>query len=296
MTTRRQFAIGGTICLSHAVAGWRDGTRAATWTDTLVWDLVKLERESGGRLGIAALDTQTSARVGQRADERFPMCSTFKLLAAAAVLARVDAGQEQLDRRISFQASDVVVNSPITKDRVGGSGMSLEELCEAAMIVSDNTAGNLLLSVLGGPAGLTAYARSLGDTVTRLDRIEPDLNEAMPGDQRDTTSPTAMLSNLQTLVLGDVLSSRSRDRLTAWLIGNKTGDTRLRAGLPKEWRVGDKTGAGEHGTTNDVAIVWPPGRTPIIISTYLTGTAATAAQRNATLAAVGRLVASSLDR
>src|SRR5262245_38749461 len=209
MMTRRQFAIGaGTICVGHAMTSWRDRVYAAYWTDTLVWDLVKLERESGGRLGIAALDTQTSARVGQRADERFPMCSTFKLLAAAAVLARVDAGQEQLDRRISFQASDVVVNSPITKDRVGGSGMSLEELCEAAMIVSDNTAGNLLLSVLGGPAGLTAYARSLGDTVTRLDRIEPDLNEAMPGDQRDTTSPTAMLSNLQTLVLGDVLSSR----------------------------------------------------------------------------------------
>ncbi len=178
---------------AHAAAGLSDG---------LARDLSRVEAESGGRLGVAVLDTLTGARSGHRADERFPMCSTFKLLAAAAILARVDAGRERLDRRIRFEASDVVVNSLITKDRVGEPGMSLAELCEAAMIVSDNTAGNLLLDCLGGPAGLTAYARSLGDTVTRLDRIEPDLNEAAPGDPRDTTSPAAMLSNVRTLVLG----------------------------------------------------------------------------------------------
>jgi beta-lactamase class A len=188
----------------------------------------------------------------------------------------------------------VVVNSAITKDRAGGEGMTLGELCEAAMIVSDNTAGNLLLAALGGPAGLTAYARSLGDTVTRLDRIEPELNEAIPGDPRDTTSPAAMLADLRTLVLGDALSASSRELLTQWLIGNKTGDTRLRAGLPKGWRVGDKTGAGEHGTTNDVGIIWPPGRAPVLVAIYLTGTPQGGDQRNATLAAVGRAVAAAL--
>ena len=295
MITRRGFATGayatvvGGSLINRTCA-------AAGLSDTLARDLSRVEAESGGRLGVAVLDTLTGARSGHRADERFPMCSTFKLLAAAAILARVDAGRERLDRRIRFKASDVVVNSLITKDRVGEPGMSLAEVCEAAMIVSDNTAGNLLLDSLGGPAGLTAYARSLGDTVTRLDRIEPDLNEAAPGDPRDTTSPAAMLANVRSLVLGTVLSPNSRDRLTGWLLGNKTGDTRLRAGLPSGWRVGDKTGTGENGTTNDVGIVWPPQRAPVIVSIYLTGTPATAERRNATLAAVGRVVASALDR
>jgi beta-lactamase class A len=298
MITRRGFAAG--TCAAIVGHGLINGAgrahAAAGLSDGLARDLLRVEADSGGRLGVAVLDMLTGARSGHRADERFPMCSTFKLLAAAAVLARVDANQERLDRRIRFEASDVVVNSLITKDRVGEPGMSLAELCEAAMIVSDNTAGNLLLDSLGGPAGLTAYARSLGDTVTRLDRIEPDLNEAAPGDPRDTTSPAAMLSNVRNLVLGTVLSTNSRDRLTGWLLGNKTGDTRLRAGLPSGWRVGDKTGTGENGTTNDVGIVWPPQRAPVIVSIYLTGTPAPGERRNATLAAVGRVVASALDR
>jgi beta-lactamase class A len=297
MINKRRFAIS----MAAALLGWRTTGRpvdahAGALSEGLAGDLTRIEAASGGRLGVAVLDTLAESRVGHRADERFPMCSTFKLLAAAAVLARVDAGREQLDRRIRFQPSDVVVNSLVTKDRAGGAGMSLEELCEAAMIVSDNTAGNLLLASLGGPAGLTAYARSLGDTVTRLDRIEPDLNEALPGDPRDTTSPGAMLSNLRALVLGNVLSPQSRDRLTAWLLGNKTGDTRLRAGLPNGWRVGDKTGVGERGTTNDVGIIWPPGRKPVLVAVYLTGAPAEAAQRNATVAAVGRAVATALSR
>ena len=138
--------------------------------------------------------------------------------------------------------------------------MTLAEICEAAMIVSDNTAGNLILAALGGPAGFTAYVRSLGDSITRLDRIEPDLNEAAPGDPRDTTTPLAMLGNVQKLVLGDALSAASREQLTKWMLGNKTGDTRLRAQLPAGWRTGDKTGAGERGTNNDVGVLWPPGR------------------------------------
>jgi len=153
----------------------------------------------------------------------------------------------------------------------------------------------MLLAGLGGSAGVTAYARSLGDQVTRLDRNETDLNEALPGDPRDTTSPLAMLSNLRKLMTGDFLTPASREHLTGWLIGNKTGDARLRAGLPRDWRVGDKTGSGERGTTNDVAVVWTaPGRPPLFISIYLTGSSPDGAQRNAALAAVGRAVADAL--
>jgi beta-lactamase class A len=296
MITRRRLTFGA--CATMAACSFIEVPSAVAveglQSEKLAADLARIEGESGGRLGVAVLDTLTQEKVAHRGDERFPMCSTFKLLAASAVLARVDASREKLDRRIRFEARDIVVNSAITKDRAGGEGMSLAELCEAAMIVSDNTAGNLLLATLGGPEELTAYARTLGDEVTRLDRIEPYLNEAIPGDPRDTTTPAAMLSNLRTLVLGTALAPSSREQLTRWLIGNKTGDTRLRAGLPSGWRVGDKTGSGERGTTNDVGIIWPPGRAPVLVSIYLTGTSASAEQRNATLAAIGRVVAAAL--
>jgi beta-lactamase class A len=274
--------------------GPRAAPAAGGISERLAAELARIEAQSGGRLGVAVRDTATETAAGHRGDERFPMCSTFKLLAAGAILARIDAGKERLDRHIKFEARDVVVNSPITKDRAGGDGMTVAELCEAAMTVSDNTAGNLLLAALDGPEGLTAYARSLGDTVTRLDRIEPELNEAIPGDARDTTSPAAMLADVRSLVLGDVLSADSRERLTGWLVGNKTGDARLRAGLPQGWRVGDKTGSGERGTTNDVGIIWPPGRAGVLVAIYLTGAPQTGEQRNATLAAVGRAVASAV--
>ena len=173
--------------------------------------------------------------------------------------------------------------------------MSLAEICEAAITLSDNTAGNLLLANLGGPEGLTAYARSLGDTVTRLDRNEPDLNEAIPADVRDTTSALAMLSDLRALITGNALASASRERLVDWLVANKTGDARLRAGFPREWRVGDKTGSGERGTTNDVAVVWPSAnRSPLFVSVYLTGSSPEADHRNATLAKVARLIVGSV--
>ena len=298
MIDRRQFSYGLFATISGCALAapsvvFAQGSH--DWSEKLTRRFESLEREHGGRLGVAVVDTASGTSAAFRGDELFPMCSTFKTLAVAATLARVDAGKDKLDRRVRFEARDVVVNSAITKDRAGGDGMSLAEICEAAMIVSDNTAGNLLLAGLGGPAGLTAYARSLGDRVTRLDRNEPDLNEAAPGDRRDTTSPVAMLSNLRKLMTENVLSPSSREHLTGWLIGNKTGDTRLRAGLPRDWRVGDKTGSGDRGTTNDVAIVWPsPNRPPLFVSIYLTGSSPDAAQRNATLAAVGRAVADAL--
>jgi beta-lactamase class A len=257
-------------------------------------ELSRIESDSGGRLGVAILDTGTQRHAEHRAAELFPMCSTFKLLAAAAVLKRTEDGQDQLQRRIKFQASDLVVYSPVTKDHVGADGMTLAELCAATLNYSDNTAGNLLLASLGGPQGLTAYARSIGDPITRLDRIEPDLNEAVPGDPRDTTTPAAMLQNLRSLLLGNVLSAASKDQLTAWLLGNRTGDARLRAGLPPGWRCGDKTGSGERGSTNDIGVIWPPQSAPVLVTVYLTETSATSEARNATLAEVGRAIARAL--
>jgi len=256
--------------------------------------LAELERRHGGRLGVAALDIGTGRRIGRRADERFPMCSTFKFLAAACVLARVDRKDERLDRRVVFAKGDLVTYSPVTKKRVGGDGMSVAELCEAAMTLSDNTAANLLLASFGGPAVLTAFARSIGDGMTRLDRIETDLNEAAPGDPRDTTTPNAMLDNLARLVLGGTLSESSRAQLAAWLVGNRTGDTRLRAGFPSGWRVGDKTGSGGNGTANDIAVVWRPEGAPLVVCAYLTGSPLAPDERNGVIAAVARAVSASL--
>jgi beta-lactamase class A len=295
MTTRRHFIIGAGAMAGLGFPGLTLPARAEGGLPPSLGDeLSRIERESGGRLGVAVLDTASRAQAGHHADDRFPMCSTFKLLACAAVLKRVDEGKEHLERRITFAASDVVVNSPITKDRSGSDGMTLSEICAAAMTFSDNTAGNLILVSLGGPQALTAYARSLGDAVTRLDRTEPTLNESVPGDLRDTTTPSAMLKTLQTLLLGKALSPASKEQLTSWMVGNKTGDTRLRAGLPAGWKVGDKTGAGERGSTNDVGIIWPPNRPPVLVAIYLTETSAPADKRNAALAAVGRAVAGAI--
>lgn len=289
MLTRRQFAsstlaVAGSLFLPN-VSGAASGGTAA-----LIEAIKQFELKSGGRLGVSVLETTTGVPIHYKGDERFPMCSTFKVLAAAAILKDAGGKLERLERRVRIEQTDIVENSPVTREHVGGEGMSLRELCDAAMTRSDNTAGNVLLKNIGGPAGLTSFARSLGDKVTRLDRTETELNEAAPGDPRDTTSPNAMAANLRRLLLGDVLLPQGRDQLGKWLIANKTGDSRLRAGLPQGWRVGDKTGAGEHGTTNDVAIVWPPERSPLIVAVYLTGATLDPNGRNDLIASVGREV------
>lgn len=230
-------------------------------------------------------------RVNYRGGEAFPLCSTFKFLASAAILRQCDLGREHLERRVVFGSGDLVVNSPVTRQRTGGDGMTIAELCHAAVTMSDNTAGNLLLEELGGPTAITRFAVSLGDRVTRLDRREPALNESRPGDPRDTTTPEAMLDDMRSLLLGDALTPRSRRQLAEWLVDNQTGASRLRAKLPPDWRVGDKTGSGECGSTNDIAIVWPPGRSPMLVTVYLTATTAPMPARNAAIAAVGTLLA-----
>jgi len=231
--------------------------------------LADIEAAAQGCLGVTILDTKTGNRYGRREDERFPLLSTFKFLAAGLVLSRVDAGKEQLDRRVRYAAQDLVQYSPAAERHLG-EGMTVADICAAAITLSDNTAGNLMLASFGGPVALTAYARALGDTVTRLDRIEPDLNSVPPGELRDTTTPAAMLELMHKLLAGDALSPASRQQLIAWLVDNQTGGKRLRAGLPRDWRVGDKTGSdGSNG--NDIAIAWPPGRDPLLIDSYYVG-------------------------
>jgi beta-lactamase class A len=249
-----------------------------------------LEQRVGGRLGIAALDTASGARLGHRAGELFPMCSTFKLLAVGAVLSRVDQGREQLDRFIRYGQADLLDYAPVTRAHVQEGGLTLDALCQAVIELSDNTAANLILRQIDGPTGVTAFARQIGDSVTRLDRTEPTLNTAILGDPRDTTTPVAMLADLRALSLGGVLSPGSRERLNGWLRGCQTGKTRLRAGFPASWPVGDKTGSGANGTANDVAVAWAPGGA-ILIACYLTAAASAAdTARDAVHADVARAV------
>ena len=252
--------------------------------------LAAIEAGAGGRLGVMVLDTGSGSTLERRADERFPMCSTFKLLAAAAVLKRVDGGAERLDRKIAFGPGDLLEYAPISKAHVAEGGMTLGDLCAAAIDWSDNTAANLILDVIGGPAGYTEFARSLGDPVTRLDRNEPGLNAAAPGDDRDTTSPRAMAHDMRKALIGDVLTQGSRRQLEAWLTGEGVGGKRLRAGLPPSWRIGDKTGSGGHGTANTIAIIRPPDRAPLIAAVYYTGSAAPMDARNAIHKEVGSII------
>jgi beta-lactamase class A len=252
--------------------------------------LAAIESNTGGRLGMFALDTSNGRHIARHANERFPMCSTFKLLLVADVLARVDAGQEHLDRRIPYGTADLLAYAPVTSRNVNQGSMSVAALCKAAIQWSDNTAANLLLATVGGPPGVTSYVRSLGDSVTRLDRNEPSLNSAIPGDVRDTTTPAAMARDTQAIVLGNALSAATQKRLTTWMVGTQTGLTSIRAGVPSTWVTADKTGTGEHGTHNDVAVLWPPNRSPIVVAAYVTGASVSNDALNVALAGVGAVV------
>jgi beta-lactamase class A len=290
LMSRRQ-ALAGSVLGLQVLFALKTGERAQAG-QSAGDRLAELERKHPGRIGVAILDLASGKRLEHRANERILMCSTFKALAAALVLARVDQEKEQLERRIVFSKDDLVDGAPVTEKHIGGAGMTVAELCDAAVTRSDNTAANLLLASFGGPKELTAFARSLGDQVTRLDRIEPALNEHDgPDDQRDTTTPAAMLENLRKLLFGDVLSPSSRGQLAAWMITNKTGNTRLRAGFPKDWLVADKTGGNgnKSGNNNDVAVAWPANRGPLIVTAYCEIPEISGDERNAVLAEIGRI-------
>jgi beta-lactamase class A len=251
--------------------------------------LTQLERTLAGRIGVFAMNTANGAQLSYRADEYFPMCSTFKILLTSAILKRSTSIGGLMQERIKYQQRDLVTYSPITKDHVAD-GMTVTALCAAAMQYSDNTASNLLIQRLGGPEAVTAFARSIGDREFRLDRWETALNSAIPGDRRDTSTPKAMGQSLQRLALGDALGPLLQVQLQDWLQGNTTGAARIRAGVPADWQVGDKTGTGDYGTTNDVALVWPPQRPPIVIAIYSTQADKAAKARNAVVAAAARIV------
>ena len=274
------FAAIALLALSGGPAAARDMTLAA---------VRQAEAALDARVGYASLDLVSGRIQGYRADERFPMLSTFKVLVCGAVLARVDAGEDRLDRSVDYQTSQLVEYSPVT-EKHAGAGMTLDALCEAAITMSDNTAGNLLLDAVGGPRGLTDFLRAIGDGTSRLDRWETDLNSAEPGDPRDTTTPRAMAETLNRLLFGDALSPQSRKRLLTWMQNDRVADALIRAALPQGWYIADKSGAGARGSRGIVAALGPDGAPGRIVVIYMTGTNATLDERNGQIAQIGSAI------
>ncbi len=272
-----------TACASRQAAAPDEASAAAGQM------LAELESSVGGRLGVCAIDAASGRVIAHRADERFPFCSTFKAMLSAAVLAQSVERPALLQQRVTYTRADLVNYSPVSEKHVG-EGMTVAALCEAAIQYSDNSAANLLMKLLGGPSAVTAYARSIGDDTFRLDRWETELNTALPGDLRDTTTPAAMAASMRVLMVGDALPAAQRAQLVAWMRGNKVGDKRLRAGVPAGWTVGDKTGTGDYGTTNDAGVVWSPSRAPIAVAVYYTQARADARAKDDVIASVARIV------
>jgi beta-lactamase class A len=255
--------------------------------------IAALEKREGGRLGVFALDTATGRHLDHRGGERFAMCSTFKFLAAAAILRRVDRGKDNLDRQIEYGQADLLEYAPVSKEHVKEGRMVLADVCSAAVEWSDNTAANLLLQILGGPQGLTAFIRTLGDNVTRLDRNEPSLNVVGPGEEHDTSTAAAMVGLLSTVLFGQALSPDSRSRLEGWMLDAKVGPQRIPAGLPPGWRIAHKTGTWSN-QTNDVGVVWPPNRAPIVVAAFYSRSDTPQEQREGVLRDVGRIIAAGI--
>ena len=253
--------------------------------------LEQLEAEFGARLGVFAVDTATGRTVAHRADERFAYASTHKALSAALVLDRTT--DAELDQVMAYGADELVPNSPVT-ERHAGPGLPLRDLLEAALVRSDNTAANLLLARLGGPEGFEQALRELGDDVTQADRFETQLNEATPGDERDTSTPRALATDLRTVLLGDALSEEDRALLTGWMQDDATGSTLIRAGVPAGWTVADRSGAGAYGTRNDIAVVEPPDGAPIVLAVLSSRDGADATYDDALVARAAGVVVDAL--
>jgi beta-lactamase class A len=292
--TRRSltaFTLGG-LCAGKAAAGLYSPTAAIAVTDRSDAEraLIAIEARIGGRLGVFAVDTASGSSIAYRADELFPMCSTHKMLVGAALLSAVEEGRLRLGQRVPYGMADILEYAPVTKKNLAGGFMTIEALCEAAVRWSDNTADNLLLKLLGGPPEWTRYARSIGDEISRLDRYEPHLNSAVPGDARDTSSPRAMNRALATMMFGNVLGHASRARLTEWMLDSEITKNLLRAGLPAGWHVADKSGSGANGTRNDTGILYPSRAAPIVLSVFCTGSPEPMAERERVIAECARIV------
>jgi beta-lactamase class A len=256
--------------------------------------LAAYERETGGRIGLYAENLATGAKITSRADERFVMCSTFKASLAAFALARVDRGEDRLDAMVGYGSQDLLDYAPVAKQNLSHGAMSVADMCKAAVELSDNTCANLLLARSGGPQALTAFWRASGDTVTRLDHNEPELNRSPPGNPNDTTTPAAMAGNVRRFLLGEILSPASREHLKDWMVNCKTSDNRLRAGLPKNWKIGDKTGNNGKDAAGDIAIAWPASGGPVVIAAYTQGGSTSQDQLTSVFTEIGRMVGEKL--
>jgi beta-lactamase class A len=256
--------------------------------------LAAYERETGGRIGLYAENLATGAKITSRADERFVMCSTFKASLAAFALARVDRGEDRLDAMVGYGSQDLLDYAPVAKQNLSHGAMSVADMCKAAVELSDNTCANLLLARSGGPQALTAFWRASGDTVTRLDHNEPELNRSPPGNPNDTTTPAAMAGNVRRFLLGEILSPASREHLKDWMVNCKTGANRLRAGLPKNWKIGDKTGNNGKDAAGDIAIAWPASGGPVVIAAYTQGGSTSQDQLTSVFTEIGRMVGEKL--
>ena len=251
--------------------------------------LLELEKSSDGRIGISAINTADNSKLEYRAEERFAFCSTFKLMGVAAILKQSITNKNFLQEKINYKKEDLIFHSPITGKHLS-EGMKIEELCKATITTSDNAAINLLVKKMGGPSAVTSFARSIGDNNFRLDRYEIELNSAIPGDLRDTSTPSAMAKSIQQIVLGDVLALHQRELLQTWLKASITGDAQIRAGVPKGWIVADKTGKGEYGTTNDIGVIWPPNCPPIVVAIYFTQKKQNAKYRDDVIASATNII------
>jgi len=284
---RRMFLAGtaalGTVLDASPIAGHRD--------DPGLFDL-RRSLGPGTRLGVMAIDTGSGRRISIDPDSRYAMCSTFKLALAGFVLRLSDQQGLSLAEELKFGTGDPLENSPIIAAQLKRGSLSVEALAAAAVRQSDNSAANLLLRRVGGPAALTRFIRTCGDNSTRLDRFELGLNSNLPGDPRDTTTPSAMTGLASALFLGRVIAEPSRLKLTDWFVTSVAKPDRLKAGFPSQWRVGHKPGTGRGGAVNDVAIAWPPGRAPIVVSAYMSGGTASAEAKAAAHRSIARLVAS----
>lgn len=286
---RRNMICNGLIFSALSLSAFTRPAWAAA--DKAVAELQALEKQAGGRLGIAVRDIEGKKHLTYRATERFAFCSTFKFLLSAQILSRVARGEETLDRKVSYTQNDIVTYSPVTGQHLTDGGMTIADLCIAAMQVSDNTAANLLLKSVGGPSALTAYARTLGDRDFRLDRMEPDLNSAIVNDPHDTTTPSAMAEDVYQLLYGTHLPETQRQQLRQWLESVTTGTRRIKAGLQTDWKIADKTGSGSNGTYNDIGLITRPTGTPLVVAAYYTGATGTAAEAETVLATAGSIIA-----
>lgn len=297
-STRRDLLAGfaamlAPACAPRAIAPVAiDPVVAERATPAAAAPFAAIEASAGGRVGVFALDLHDGAELARRADERFAMCSTFKWILAAGILAAVDQGKLTLSQQVPFSERDLLEYAPTTRARLAEGRLSVEELARATVVNSDNTAANLLFPLVGGPQGLTAFVRANGDAVTRFDRDEPALNTNLPDDPRDTTTPRAMVALLRTFMTRDAdagpLTRESRGRLLGWLIACETGHERLRASLPADWLAADKTGTGARSAVNDVGILEPPGRSPIMVAAFLSDSGKAAAELNPAHAEIAR--------